>query len=107
MNTFRKLCYSFYDILLATRKDAWLTKEFFVAAAGDDGITMSNNESGVLSKIQEVKLKLSNPLTTIRGLGQVITEAPLTPSWNFDFCSKLVLKDHGIFMGRDLLKTLT
>jgi len=37
----------------------------------------------------------------------VITEAPLTPSWNFDFCSKLVLNDHGIFMGRDLLKALT
>lgn len=107
MNTFRKLCYSFYDIKIATKKEAWLTKEFFVAAAGDDGITMANNKTGVLSNIQKVKLTLSSPNTIIRGLGQVITEAPLTPSWNFDFCSKLVLNDHGIFMGRDLLKTLT
>lgn len=35
--------YSFYDILVATGERAWLTDNYFVAAAGDDGITMGNN----------------------------------------------------------------
>lgn len=43
MNTFRKLTYSYYDIYVATGIDAWVSEEFFVAAAGDDGITMGNN----------------------------------------------------------------
>lgn len=51
MNTFRKLCYSFYDILLATGEEAWMTDKYFVAAAGDDGITMSNNKFGVLTRV--------------------------------------------------------
>lgn len=52
MNTFRKLLYSFYDIFVATGKEAWLSDEFFVAAAGDDGVTMGNDNKGQLTSIQ-------------------------------------------------------
>jgi len=43
--------YSFYDIFVATGKRAWLTDDFFVAAAGDDGITMGNNDTGELTRV--------------------------------------------------------
>lgn len=43
----------------------------------------------------------------MRGLGQIITEAPVTSSDRVDFCSRIMLRDHGIFFGRDLIKTLT
>jgi hypothetical protein len=42
MNTWRKLMYSFLDILISTGIRPWLSKEFFVAASGDDGVTMGS-----------------------------------------------------------------
>jgi hypothetical protein len=38
-NTFRKLCYSFYDIFVATGRLAWRDNQNYVIAAGDDGAT--------------------------------------------------------------------
>lgn len=105
MNTWRKLMYSFLDILIGTGIRPWLSKEFFVAASGDDGVTMGSLFN--LLKVQKVKLQISDPDIVVRGLGQIIKEAPITESWNFDFCSKLVLKDHDVFYGRALLKVLT